>query len=803
MDTLLKDIRYGVRGLLKRPGFTAIVVITLALGIGANTAIFSVVNAVLLKPLPFADSGQLMMVFTKDSKTPRGYVTYPDLQDWQKQTQLFSDLAGMVPQSVNLTGSEEPTRVVGSFVTGNFFKTLKIDAVQGHTFSSEQDQIGAARVVVVSYDTWRNRFGSDAQLVGKTLTLNGQPFTVVGILPESFHFPYGDSDVWMPLQYYPNFTQDRSKTTAGVIGRLKPGASLSQAQAEMNTIAGRLAQQYPATNADRGVIVQRFQEVVVEGFGVLLFVLLGAVGFVLLIGCANVANLLLARAAARQKEFALRAALGASRMRLVRQLLTETVVLALVGGTLGLLAGNWGTHLLVANSPSQLPAGVSPKLDLTVLAFTLGVSILTGLIFGLAPALKFSRPDVHETLKEGGRASGGQSRVRGLFVVTQVALSLILLIGAGLMIRSFTKLLKVAPGFDAANLLTMEYRVPRTKYPEGAQQWNFHKEVTERVRALPGVTSASVILALPYSGNGGTIGFVPLNGPEPPKGQEPVAQRNIADPYYFQTMQIPLISGRVFSEQDRAGGPPVVIINRTMRARYWPNEDPVGRPLRLLDDSIVKGNLTMTIVGVVDDVKHYGLDDQSASQVYVAYAQNPFIFATLVVRTQSDPMNMSMTVRKAVWSVDKDQPVWKVRTLQSLIDNSIGPQRFMMWLLGGLTALALLLASVGLYGVMSYTVTQRTHEIGIRMALGARGADVLKLVVRNGMILVLCGITAGLAGAFVLTRWMATLLFGVTPTDAATFVFVPFGLIAVAMLACLLPARRATKVDPLVALRYE
>jgi predicted permease len=803
MDTLLKDIRYGVRGLLRRPGFTAIVVITLALGIGANTAIFSVVNAVLLRHLPFADAQQLVMVFTKDSKTPRTWVAYPDLQDWQKQSQLFSDLAGVVPQSVNLTGSEEPTRVIGSFVTGNFFRVLKVDAAQGHTFSSEQDQIGAARVVVVSHNTWRDRFGSDATLIGKTLTLNGQPFTVVGILPEGFHFPYGDSDVWMPLQYYPNFTQDRSKTASGVIGRLKPNITLNQAQAEMTTIASRLAQQYPQTNADRGVLLMRFQDVVVEGFGPLLLVLLGAVGFVLLIGCANVANLLLARAAGRQKEFALRAALGASRLQLVRQLLTETVLLALTGGILGLLAGVWGTHLLVANSPSQLPSGVSPTLDFTVLGFTLAISLLTGIIFGLAPALRFSRPDVHEALKEGGRSSAGPSRVRGLFVVTQVALSLVLLIGSGLMIKSFLKLLNVAPGFNSENLLTMEYRVPRTKYPDGAQQWNFHQQVTDRVRALPGVESASVILALPYSGNGGSISFVPLNHPEPPKGQEPQAERNIADPYYFSTMKIPLLSGRVFAEQDRAGAPPVAIINQTMRERYWPNEDPLGRQVRLFGDSIVKDNLAVTVVGVVGDVKHYGLDDQSTAQIYVPYAQNPFIFATLVVRTTAEPMSMSATVRKAVWSVDKDQPVWKVRTLQSLIDISIGPRRFMMWLLAGLSALALLLASVGLYGVMSYTVTQRTHEIGIRVALGAQATDVLKLIVRSGMTLVLAGIVIGLVGAFGLTRLMSALLFGVTPTDVATFAGVSVALIVVALLACYLPARRAMKVDPLVALRYE
>ncbi len=803
METLLRDIRHAFRALSKRPAFATVVVLTLMIGIGANTAIFSVVNAVLLHPLPLKDVRQLVMVFTKDSKTPRNWVSYPDLQDWQKQNQVFSDLAGFVPQSVNLTGTEEPTRVIGSFVTGNFFQTLKVQVAQGRGFSSAEDQIGAARVVIVSYSTWINRFGSNPNLIGKTLILNGQPFTVIGILPESFHFQIGDSDVWMPLQYYPNFTQDRGKTAAGVIGRLKPKVNLKQAQADMTTVANRLAQQYKDTNSDRGVVIQPFQDVAVEGFGPLLWVLLAAVSFVLLIGCANVANLLLARAASRQKEFALRAALGASRVRLVRQLITETIVLALVGGALGLLVGIWGTHLLVANSPSPLPAGVSPKLDVTVLLYTLTVSLLTGVIFGLAPALKFSRPDVQEALKEGGRGGDSQSRVRGLFVVTQMALSLMLLIGSGLMIRSFLKLLHVEPGFNSAGLLTMEYRLPRAKYPELQQQWNFHKQVTDRVRALPGVRSASVILALPYSGNGGAIGFVAMNSAEPRKGQEPQAQRNIADPSYFTTMQIPLLKGRVFSDQDQAGSPPVAVINQTMAERFWPNDNPIGRSVRLVGDSIVKDNTTATIVGVVGDVKHYGLDDRNEPQIYVPYAQNPFIFATLVVRTNVEPLSLANTVRRAVWSVDQDQPVWKIRTLQSLIDLSIGPRRFLMWLLIGLAALALLLASIGLYGVMSYTVTQSTHEFGVRIALGAGRLDILKLVLRRGLALAAIGVVIGLAVAFGLTRLLTSLLFEIKPTDTFTFVAVTLSLIGIALVASYIPARRATKLDPLKALRYE
>ncbi|MFY9557675.1 MAG: ABC transporter permease [Blastocatellia bacterium] len=806
MSTLLQDISYGVRMLARHRGLTIVALLTLALGIGANTAIFSFVNAVLLRPLPFDQPDQLVLAFSKTSKIPRDWATYPDLQDWRKQSQLFSEFAGFAGQSVNLTGREDPTRVIGCFVSANFFSTLRVDVAHGHGLLAGEDEPGAERVAIVSYATWRDRFGSDPNMIGTPLILNGQPFTVAGILPDGFHFQFGDADVWMPIQHYPNFSVDRRKSAAAVIGRLKPGATLEQAQSEMDTIAGRLAQQYPDTNADRGVRLERFQDFVVEDLRPSLLVLLGAVAFVLLIACANVANLLLARALTRQKEMALRAALGASRARLVRQLLTETVVLALAGGALGLVVGVWGTDLLAANTPSDLPPGVTVKLDLPILGFTLGISLLTGLLFGLAPALKFSNPDVYETLKEGGKTSGAgsvRSGARGVLVVSQVALAVVLLVGSGLMIRSFANLVRVAAGFNSDNLLTMEYRVPRNKYPEGRQQWDFHHQVVERVRALPGVDSASVVLALPYSGNGGSMSFIPLDRAEPPKGEEPRAQRNSADQYYFNTMQIPLLSGRVFNEHDQVGTPPVVVINHTMARRYWPDEDPVGKSIRLLDTGITDTNVTASIVGVVGDIKHWSLDEENASQVYVAFAQNPFIFATLVVRTQPEPMSMANAVRGAVWSVDKDQPVWKVRTVEFLINRNLGPRRFLMSLLGGFAGLALLLAAIGIYSVISYSVTQRTHEIGVRMALGAKAVDVLRLVVGQGMTLTLIGVGAGLVAAFGLTRLLAGMLFGVSATDPVTFVVISVLLAGVALGACLIPARRAIKVDPMTALRYE
>ena len=801
MQTLWQDLLFGARMLMKNPGFTLVAIITLALGIGANSAIFSVVNAVLLRPLPFREPNQLMIVFSKTNRIQRAGVAYPDLRDWQQQSQLFSELCALNSQSVNLTGREEPTRVVGGFVSANFFKLLQVDAAHGRGFRPGEDETGAERVAVLSHAIWRDRFGSNPQMIGQSLILNGQPFAIVGIMPEDFHFSWNDAEVWIPIQYYPNFSLERGTASAIVMGRLKTGATLKQAQAEMETIARRLAESYPATNADRSVLVMPLQTLLVEDLRTSLLVLLGAVGFVLLIACANVANLLLARAVTRQKEMALRAALGASRLRLVRQLLTETMLLALVGGGLGLLLGVWGIKALAASSASNLPSGVKINLDLTVLGFTLAAVMLTGMAFGLAPALRFSRPDVHEALKEGGKTSSGGSgrhRLRGVLVVTQVALALVLLIGSGLMLRSFLKLRQVTPGFNPDHVLTLEYRVPRTKYPEGQQQWNFHRQVVERTQALPGVESASVVLALPHSGNGGSAIFIPLDRPEPPKGQEPRAQRNMADTYYFHTMQIPLLKGRVFTDQDRAESALAVIINQTMARRYWPNEDPIGKQLRFPE-----GNVIGSIVGVVGDVKHGSLDEPETPQLYVPYAQRPFIFATLVVRTQPEPMSLANAVRGAVWSVDKDQPVWKVRTLESLVDRSANQNRFVMLLLIIFSALALVLAAIGIYGVISYSVSQRTQEIGVRLALGAQRGDIYRLVVGQGLTLTLIGVAAGLGASWGLTRFLSDLLFGVSSTDAVTFAGISILLTGVAWLACYLPARRATQVDPMIALRYE
>lgn len=801
MQNLWQDLRYGVRMLLKQPGFTLIAVLTLALGIGANTAIFSVVNAALLRPLPYKQAEQLVLVYTKTNKVARDSTAWLDLRDWQAQSRSFAALAAYVPQSVNLTGRTEPGRLVGGFVSADFFKLLGVEAALGRAFLKGEDEKGAAPVALLSYALWRDRFGADPKLLGQTLTLNNQLFTVVGVTPEGFRAPYSDVEVWLPIQYHPSFSPDRKMANLDVFGRLNPGVTRAHAQTEMETIAARLAQQYPETNKDRSVNITDLQALLVEGLKRSLLVLFGVVVCVLLIACANVANLMLSRVIARQQEFALRAALGASRLQLVRQLLTESLLLSLLGGGLGLLLGVWGMDALAASSAANLPPLVEVKLDWMVFGFTLGATILTSLIFGLLPALRFSRLDLNDALKDGSRTAGagrGSQRLRGALVVTQMALALVLMVGAGLMMRSFLNLRGVEPGFDGRNVLTLEYRIPRNKYPEPEQQWRFHEQVVARVQALPGVESAALTGAIPHSGNFGGSGFTLPDRATPPAGQEPRAQTNRVDAHYFRTLKIPVLQGRVFTEQDQLKTAPVIVVNQTLVRRYWPNENPLGKQVHLLSPDV-----TASVIGVVGDVRHYSLDEPDLPQIYVAYAQQPHIFASLAVRTTGDPLSLANAVREAIWSVDKEQPVWKIRTLEWLLQRSLGPQRFLLQLLGTFSLLALLLASVGIYGVLSYAVTQRTREIGIRAALGATGADILRLVLKQGVKLSLLGLSLGLLAALFLTRLMKGMLFGVNTTDPLTFAGIALLLALVALLACWIPARRAAKVDPLVALRCE
>ena len=802
MTTLLQDIRFGVRTLAKRPGFALVAVLTLALGIGANTAIFTVVNAVLLRPLPFRDAERLVIVYETTQSVPRDYVSVPNLEDYRAGSRSFEGFATYVPQSVNLTGAgAEPERVVGAFVTSSFFPVVGVEPARGRAFQAEDDAQGGGHVAILNHELWQRRFGADPEVVGRSLTFNGEPYTVVGVMPEGFAFPAFAPDVLLPAQKWPNYNPVRSQHNSWVFGRLRPGVARGAAEDELRAVAERLEAAYPEENRGRGVTLVGLHEQTVEDVRPALLVLLSAVGLILLIACANIANLLLARGASRQREVALRSALGASRWRLLRQMLTETLLLALAGGAAGLLLAQWGVDALLALNPGDLPTTQRIALDGRVLAFSLGLSALTGFVFGIVPALQLSKTDVSRALKEGGRGGGEgreRARVRGAFVVLQVAISLVLLVGAGLLLNSFYRLLRTSPGFNPQNLLTMEYRIPKNRYAKGEQQWAFHREVVERVRALPGVESAAVVRGLPFSGNGGTVTYLVPGQPAPPAGQEQKTLENAIDPHYLATVGLPLIRGRNFTHADGPQSPPVLLVNRTLAERLWPGEDPLGRQLELPDAKV-----TASVVGVVGDAKQYDIAEQQRPQIYTAYAQNPHIFGTLVVRARVEPMSLAETVKKTVWSVDPEQPVWKVRTLERLVERSVAGRRFLLTLMACFAGLAVLLTALGLYGVVSYTVAQRTHEIGVRVALGAQRRDVLRLVLSQGMGLVLVGLVVGLAGAYGATRWLSSLLYGVTATDPLTYAGVALLLVAVALLACLIPARRATKVDPMVALRYE
>ena len=801
MQTLQQDVRYGVRMLTKKPIFTAIAVVTLALGVGANTAIFSVVNAVLLRALPYHNGNQLVALASSSSSGERDGISIPEAQEFQERMQSLEDLAAFQSQSVNVTGGDRPDRVRGSFVTANYFKVFNLNPVIGRTFVQGEDRQGAAKLAVVNEKLWRERLNGEKNLDAAKLILNGEAYSVIGVVTSSFKQPFDqDVEVWMPVGNFPGNTGQREARFLFGMGHLKPGVSLAQAQTEANTIASQLAQAYPKENGGRGARVESLRELMVGGVRPMLWLLFAAVGVILLIACANLANLLLARGLARQKEIAVRAALGASRWRLIRQLLTETTLIGVLGGVGGLLLAYWGLYALL-KLPQNFVNTEEAGVDARVLLFALAVSVLTGWLFGLLPALQLARPELQSFLKEGARGSGEGSRwnrVRGAFVVTQVALSLLLLVSAALLIRSFDKLLRVDPGFKTEKLLSLEYRLPRNKYREPAAQLNFHQQVVERLEEIPGVQSASLVRGLPFSGNGGTTKIVLPDREIPPPGMEPEVMVNTAMPNYFETLGIPLIKGRVFGNEDRADSPPVVVINQLMAQRFWPNQDPLGKQIKFTEDES-----TATVVGIVGDAKHFWLEEDQRPQVYGPFSQGPGIFATAVMRTSVEPLSLSEPVRQAIWKVDPDQPMWKIRTVEFLVNRATADRKFLMALMGIFATLALVLTIIGLYGVISYLVNQRTQEIGIRMALGAQMRDIMRMVLKQGMVLVLTGVALGLAAAWLLTRLMSRLLFQVSATDPPTFVGISLLLIAVALLACYIPARRATKVDPLVALRYE
>jgi putative ABC transport system permease protein len=801
LGTLLQDARYGVRMMLKTPVLTLIAVLTLAAGVGANTAIFSVVNAVLLKGLPYHDASRLVLVSGASQGAGPGALSAAEAQDFAAQLTTLDDFAAMQSQSVNLTGGAEPERVRGGFVTANFFDVFQLRPTAGRTFTRGEDQPGAERVAVVNEKFWRQRLNSDPQLAGQKVILNGEPYSVVGVVPDSFRHPLDDEvEVWMTVQRFPGYAPRRDARFLLGVGHLKPGVTPTQAQVEADTVAARLAQTYPADNAGRGVKVELLEEMVVRNMRPILLALFAAVGCILLIACSNLANLTLARGTARQKEFALRAALGAGGWRLTRQLLTETTLLALLGGVIGLLLARWGTDLLLAANPDVLPRG-DVRLDAAVLLFTLGAAVLTGFLFGLTPAWQISRLDLHTTLKAAGRSGGdgaGALRARSVFVVAQIALALVLLVGGALFIKSFYTLLQVDPGFRTANLLSLEYRLPRNKYREESEQWAFHRQVVENLKAVPGVQSAALVRGLPLTGNTNSLGIALPDRDVPPAGQEPQVIFNTATPDYFTTIGIPLIQGRLFNDGDRLDTPVAYLINQTFARRFWPGQDPVGKQIRIAGDDTLG-----TVVGVVGDAKQDWLSEEQRPQFYGSYGQFAGSFATVVVRTRVEPMSLAQGVREAVWKVDRDQPVWKVRTVESLLAYNVADKRFLMLLMVVFAGLALAITAIGLYGVVNYMVGRRTHEIGIRMALGARAIDVFRLVVAHGMRLALAGVGLGLLASFALTRFIQGLLFGVSPTDTVTFAGVSALLCGVALLACYLPARRATKVDPLVALRQD
>ncbi|MCA1568366.1 MAG: ABC transporter permease [Acidobacteria bacterium] len=811
LGDLSQDLGYGLRMLLKNPGFTVVAVIALALGIGANSAIFSVVNTVLLRPLPYQDPDRLVMVWEDNTKAgyPRDTPAAANYIDWRDQNQVFEGMAAIADMSFNLTGTGEPERIDGRRVSANLFPLLGVEPHIGRAFLPEEDQPGANRVVVMSHGLWQRRFGSDVNIAGKSLTLNGESYTVVGVMPPSFQFPAGEDELWVPLALTSQEAANRGRHYLQVVARMKPGVTLEQAQTEMSAIAARLQQQYPDQNTDLGAAVTMLHEHVAGDIKPALLVLLGAVGFVLLIACANVANLLLARAAVRQKEISIRIALGASRLRLIRQFLTESALLAALGGVVGLLLSLWGVSLLKAFIPPTISQAGEVSIDGRVLIFTLLISLLTGLIFGLAPALQASRFNLNETLKEGGRDSAAGSRgnrIRDLLVIAEVAVSLILLIGAGLLINSFLRLRNVDPGFRTGKLLTMQVELPQQKYPDHARRSAFYTELISRIEALPGVNSAAVTNWIPLVLQGDSIGFSIEGRPDPAPGQgkRPTVVTRVTSPHYFQTMGIQLLQGRVFGDQDKIDSPAVAVINETMARRFWPGEDPVGK-------RITPGSLNspdpddwLTIIGVAKDVRQFELVADPKPQMYISYMQAGFFAPRhLVVSTAVEPLSLAAAARRTIWEIDKDQPVSNIRTMENVLSDSIARQRFSMLLLGIFAAVALVLAAVGIYGVMSYSVAQRTREIGIRMALGARRGDVLMLTVGGGLKLVLIGVAIGLVAAFILTRVMSSLLFGVSATDPSTFIIISLVLVSVAALASYIPARRATKVDPMVALRYE
>jgi len=822
MQTFWQDLRYGTRMLFKNPGITFVVILALALGIGANTAIFSVVNAVLLRPLPYNEADRLVFLFESSKTMDEISISYPDFTDWRNQNHVFEKIGVYNRNSYNLIGGGEPERILTAQASADLFSALRVQPALGRVFTNEEDKPGGPPVVVLSYALWQRRFGGQSSILNQQLTFNNKSYTVIGVMPQSFQYP-SRVEMWVPvgqLSGQSDWQQRGNHPGLYAVARLKPGVTMAQAKADMDNLAANLEKQYPDSNAGGGVRVQPLLEVFVSDVRRTLWVLFVAVGFVLLIACANIASLLLARASARQKEMAIRAAMGAGRWRIARQLLTESVLLALIGGTFGLLVARWGIQLILYISPNAIPRSREINLDWRVLAFTLGVAFLTGILFGLVPALQAGGVDVHETLKEAGRGITRRHWLRSSLVVVEVATTLVLLVGAGLMIRSFYRLQKVDPGFSYEHLTSFTISIPQKKYPNLEQREAFFKRLLENARSLPGVEGTAAASGLPLGNNGWQTSFTIEGQPPPPRNQIPVMEACLVTPDYFRVMNIPLKRGRFFDEHDdrsflagkdlskldedqrTMAGVNAIIIDEEFARRHWPNEDAVGKRIRL-GGTDPKAPV-LTVLGVVGRVKMEGLSqDSNRVQGYFSFAQMPFYGMTVITKAAADPNRLIAAMRQQVKAVDPDQPIYNIRTMNEIRSDSVAPERLNLTLLSIFAGVALVLAIVGIYGVMSYSVTQRTHEIGIRMAIGAKPLDVFRMVIRQGMMLALIGVAFGLVGAFGLTRLMTTMLFGVEPTDPATFAVIAVLLTLVALFACYVPSRRATKVDPTVSLRYE
>ncbi len=812
MGNLMQDVRYAVRMLLKNPGFTLVAVLAVALGIGANSAMFSVINAVLLRPLPYHEPDRLVTIWEESPERDMFEmpISFANFRDWEDQNHVFEYISAYTFTNLNLTGAGEPARLLAVRSSANLFSLVGPAPLLGRPFLPEEDKEGANRVVILSQGLWQRRFSSDSGIVGQSLTLNNQSYTVVGVMPASFQFPVGFGylgkvlndpvDLYVPLAATSKEAR-RGSYSFFSIGRLKPGITIDQARAEMTAIESRLEQQYPDGNTGIGIVLIPTHEQTVKEIRPALLVLLGAVAFLLLIACANIANLLLARAASRQKEIAIRTALGASRLRVLRLLLTESVILSLAGGCLGLLLALWGTDALMALAPDNIPRLNEVGVDARVFGFTLAVSVLTGIVFGLIPSIHASKPDLNEALKEGSRGSTGGvagKRIRSALVAVEVALSLVLLIGAGLMIRSFLRLQQMNLGFNPDNVLAVNLSLSPSKYPEDRQQVAFFQAALERLQSLNGVQSAGATTGLPLTLSLSGSDFRIEGRPEPEPGKEMIINTRSVSPGYFRTLGIPLIKGRDFSDRDKGDAPKAAIINYDLARIYFPDEDPLGKRITFDD-----GGSWISIVGVIADVKQLGLDSSAKPEVYFPYLQMTAPTMSIVVRTGSNPLNLVAAMKDQIQEIDKDLPIADVKTMRQLLSESVSGRRFNMLLLAVFAGVALVLAAVGIYGVMSYSVSQRTHEIGIRMALGAQTSDVLKLVVGEGMLLAIAGVTIGLVASLFLTRLMSSLLFRVSATDPITFALISVILTGVALAASLVPARRAVKVDPMVALRYE